>query len=84
MDSQTARYGVLGVGALATAIVTGLCEGVAEPPAVVLSPRNARAAAALAARHATVAVATDNQAVLDGATSWSSACATPTPTCSGS
>jgi pyrroline-5-carboxylate reductase len=66
MDSQTTRYGVLGVGALATAIVTGLCEGVADPPAIVLSPRNADAAAALAARHATVAVAADNQAVLDG------------------
>ena len=58
---------MLGVGALASAIVTGLCEGVADPPVIVLSPRNAEASAALAARYPSVTVAADNQAVLDAA-----------------
>lgn len=58
-------YGVLGVGSIATAIVTGLCDGVAEPPEVVLSPRNAERAAELAARLPSVRVATDNQQVVD-------------------
>jgi pyrroline-5-carboxylate reductase len=60
-------YGVLGVGSLATFIVTGLCEGVADPPEVVLSPRNGETAARLAAAYPTVTVAADNQAVLDAA-----------------
>ena len=67
MDTHPARYGVLGVGALASAIVTGLCDGVAEPPMIVLSPRNAEASAGLAARFDSVSVAADNQAVLDAA-----------------
>jgi pyrroline-5-carboxylate reductase len=67
MGQEQAAYGVLGVGALATAIVTGLCEGVARPPAIVLSTRNADRAAALAARYPSVTVAADNQAVLDAA-----------------
>jgi pyrroline-5-carboxylate reductase len=54
------------VGSLGTAIVTGLCDGVADPPSVVLSPRSADRAAELAARFPSVRVATDNQAVLDG------------------
>lgn len=58
-------YGVLGVGSIAAAIVTGLCDGVAEPPEIVLSPRNAERAAELAARLPTVRVATDNQQVVD-------------------
>jgi pyrroline-5-carboxylate reductase len=58
-------YGVIGVGSIATAIVTGLCDGVVEPPQVVLSPRNAERAAELAARLPTVRVATDNQQVVD-------------------
>jgi pyrroline-5-carboxylate reductase len=60
-------YGVIGVGAIAEAIVIGCCDGVADPPRIVLSPRNAELSAALAERFATVAVATDNQAVLDAA-----------------
>jgi pyrroline-5-carboxylate reductase len=60
-------YGVLGVGALAGAIVTGLCEGVEDAPQVLLSPRNAELSAALATRFPTVSVAPDNQAVVDGA-----------------
>lgn len=65
MSSTEATYGILGVGAIATAIVTGLCEGVTAPPPVVLSPRNAERAASLAASLPSVRVATGNQAVVD-------------------
>ena len=61
-------YGVLGVGEIAGAMVTGLCEGVDDAPTVLLSPRNAERSAALAARYPSVAVAADNQAVVDGCT----------------
>ena len=60
-------YGVLGVGAIGAAIVTGLCDNVDEAPKVLLSPRNARIAAGLAQRFATVDVAAGNQAVVDRA-----------------
>jgi len=46
-------------------VVTGLCDGVDDPPAVVLSPRNAETSARLAATYPSVSVAVDNQAVLD-------------------
>jgi pyrroline-5-carboxylate reductase len=59
-------YGVLGVGAIGAAIVTGLCETVDDAPKVLLSPRNAEIAAGLAQRFGTVDVAPDNQAVIDG------------------
>lgn len=58
-------YGILGVGSIAGAIVTGLCDGVADAPEIVLSPRSADRSAALAARFPTVRVAADNQAVVD-------------------
>ncbi|MFC6342799.1 NAD(P)-binding domain-containing protein, partial [Nocardioides hankookensis] len=57
-------YGVIGVGSIAEAIVVGLCDGVDDPPTIVLSPRSADRSAALAARFATVDVAADNQAVV--------------------
>ncbi len=60
------EYGLLGVGEIAAAIVTGLCEGVEEPPTVLLSLRSRERAAALADRHPSVAVASDNQALVDG------------------
>jgi pyrroline-5-carboxylate reductase len=60
-------YGVLGVGAIGAAIVTGLCENVDDAPEVLLSPRNAGIAAGLAQRFVTVDVAADNQAVVDDA-----------------
>ncbi|WP_222272216.1 NAD(P)-binding domain-containing protein [Modestobacter marinus] len=65
MSSTEPTYGILGVGAIATAIVTGLCDGVAEAPPVVLSPRNAERAAGLAASLPSVRVASGNQAVVD-------------------
>ena len=60
-------YGVLGVGALGAAIVTGLCENVDDAPTVLLSPRNAETATGLARRFASVDVAADNQALVDAA-----------------
>lgn len=60
-------YGVIGVGAIGSAIVTGLSEDVDDAPEVLLSPRNAEIAAGLAQRFETVDVAADNQAVVDGA-----------------
>jgi pyrroline-5-carboxylate reductase len=59
-------YGVLGVGEIAEAIVTGLCDGVDDAPRILLSPRNASRAASLATRFPSVSVASDNQALLDG------------------
>ncbi len=60
-------YGVLGVGSIARAMVVGLCDGVPDPPSVVLSPRGAAVSTELAGRFPTVSVAADNQAVVDGA-----------------
>jgi pyrroline-5-carboxylate reductase len=64
--SRVSSYGVLGVGAIGAAIVTGLCVD-DDPPAVLLSPRNAEIATGLAQRFSTVEVADDNQPVVDGA-----------------
>lgn len=58
-------YGILGVGSIASALVTGLCDGVSDAPKTVLSPRNAQRSAALAARFDGVTVAASNQAVVD-------------------
>lgn len=58
-------YGVLGVGSIATSIVTGLCDGVVAPPLMRLSPRNAVRSADLARRFPTVRVAASNQDVVD-------------------
>ena len=56
--------GIIGTGAIAEAVVTGLCKK-AEPPArIVLSPRNQDRAKQLAEQFRNVEVAEDNQAVL--------------------
>ena len=34
-------YGILGVGEIGAAIVTGLCQGADDAPRILLSPRNA-------------------------------------------
>lgn len=54
-------FGVLGVGSIASAIVTGLARPEGPPRGFVLSPRSAQRAARLAAAHSGVRVATDNQ-----------------------
>jgi pyrroline-5-carboxylate reductase len=59
-------YGFIGVGAIAAAIITGLCKDVEQPPAILLSPRNAGMAAELASCYSTVSIGADNQAVVDG------------------
>jgi pyrroline-5-carboxylate reductase len=56
-------YGILGVGEIGAAIVTGLCADVDDAPRILLSPRNARRSADLAARYPSVSVAPDNQSV---------------------
>jgi pyrroline-5-carboxylate reductase len=66
MTEERAAYGVLGVGSIASAIVTGLCDRRDDAPRVLLSPRGAAASAALSDRYPTVEVAAGNQAVLDG------------------
>jgi pyrroline-5-carboxylate reductase len=65
VSGSSTTYGVIGVGSLAAAIVTGLCLD--DPPPVVLSPRSAVTSADLAERLETVWVAADNQAVVDAA-----------------
>ncbi|HEX2512205.1 MAG TPA: NAD(P)-binding domain-containing protein [Xanthobacteraceae bacterium] len=65
VDSQ-AQYGFIGVGAIAAAMVTGLCRSDDEAPTILLSPRNAQKASELASRFRPVTVAPDNQAVIEG------------------
>jgi len=60
-------YGIIGVGAIASAIVTGLSDAVENPPEILLSPRNAAVSARLAARYPNVSIRADNQTVVDGA-----------------
>ena len=59
--------GIIGVGAIAAAIVTGLCTEPTGEEAILLSPRNPQRAAALAVAFPRVRVAATSQAVLDGA-----------------
>lgn len=59
------KLGFVGTGALTSSIVTGLKSVGDNSIPVVLSPRSEDISAALAARHADVTVAPDNQAVLD-------------------
>lgn len=64
-----AEFGVVGVGAIAAAIVEGLSADPASAPRILLSPRGAAMAARLAGRFANAEIAADNQAVVDGAAS---------------
>lgn len=58
--------GFIGTGNIASAVVTGLCASPAPPGKVLVSPRGAEKAFALAAAFPAVEVAPDNQAVVDG------------------
>ncbi|MFJ6773932.1 NAD(P)-binding domain-containing protein [Kitasatospora sp. NPDC091257] len=60
------RVGIIGVGEIGRAIVTGLRHGDDPGPEVLLSPRGARTAAELAERYEDVRVCADNQEVVDG------------------
>ena len=64
---MSATLGFLGTGTIASAMVTGLRAAGEDTPAILLSPRNASAAAALAARFENVSVAASNQEVVDQA-----------------
>ncbi|MFF1922879.1 NAD(P)-binding domain-containing protein [Streptomyces sp. NPDC058221] len=59
------RIGIIGVGEIGRAIVTGLRDGDDTSPEVFLSPRGARTAAELSARYEGVQVCADNQEVVD-------------------
>jgi pyrroline-5-carboxylate reductase len=61
------ELGIIGVGAIAEAIITGLCEGEDTPIPISLSPRSAGRASLLAARYPTVQVVDSNQAVVERA-----------------
>jgi pyrroline-5-carboxylate reductase len=60
------KLGFVGAGAITSAIVTGLNAADGARDIILVSPRNAEVAAALAAKFPNVAVAESNQAVLDG------------------
>ncbi|QUQ64706.1 NAD(P)-binding domain-containing protein [Kutzneria sp. CA-103260] len=61
-------YGFVGTGEITAAIVAGLSTGVADPPAVLLSPRGRDVGRELASRFPNVRVCESNQGVLDSAT----------------
>ena len=60
------RLGFIGTGTITTAVVTGLCTADRTPEHVLVSPRNAARAAALAEAFPQVTVAQDNQEVING------------------
>jgi pyrroline-5-carboxylate reductase len=64
---QSNTVGIIGTGDIAEALVTGWRGDLDGPAQLVLSPRNAEVSHRLAATHAGVTVARDNQAVLDQA-----------------
>jgi pyrroline-5-carboxylate reductase len=61
------ELGIVGVGAIAEAIITGLCEGEDSAASIHLSPRSAGRARRLAARYPSVHVVDSNQAVVERA-----------------
>jgi pyrroline-5-carboxylate reductase len=63
--SELPRLGFIGVGTIAEALIAGMCAGGEQRATFVLSPRNADTAHRLAERFSFVAVARDNQAVID-------------------
>ncbi len=62
------NIGIIGTGAIAEAVVVGLCKKEAPPERILLSPRNEQRATRLANKFTNVSIATDNQAVLDEST----------------
>ncbi|WP_020673960.1 NAD(P)-binding domain-containing protein [Amycolatopsis nigrescens] len=65
--SSAGSYGFVGTGEITAAIVAGLSADVADPPAVLLSPRSRETGRDLAARFPNVRVCGSNQEVLDNA-----------------
>jgi len=60
------KVGILGVGTIAEALTIGLCGFGERRAEILLSPRRATIAHRLAEQYSNVAVAADNQAVVDG------------------
>lgn len=60
------KIGFVGIGAIAEALIEGLCLRGEQRGTFLLSPRNATIAGRLADRYPFVTVAGDNQAVVDG------------------
>ncbi|MDF0531330.1 NAD(P)-binding domain-containing protein [Tsukamurella sp. 8F] len=65
MLDQTVRVGIIGVGAIAEAMVEGLCR-TDSPPRILLSPRSAQLSRSLAERFDEVEICPGNQEVVDG------------------
>ncbi|MFZ3572901.1 NAD(P)-binding domain-containing protein [Streptomyces sp. BH097] len=66
MEEETVqRIGIIGVGEIGRAVVTGLRHEGGASPEVFLSTRGARTAATLAEQYAGVTVCADNQQVVD-------------------
>lgn len=57
--------GIIGVGEIASALVTGLCASRTMPPEVHLSPRGTQTSSELSARYENVHVRAGNQDVID-------------------
>lgn len=64
--SELPRVGFIGVGAIAEALITGMCAAGEQRATFLLSPRNASISNGLAGRFPFIRVAADNQAVVDG------------------
>lgn len=60
------NIGIIGTGAIAEAVIIGLCTKEEPPESILLSPRNEQRAIRLAKKFVNVSIAADNQAVLDG------------------
>ena len=65
--SDIPGLGVVGVGAIGEAIITGLCEGVDAPALIHLSPRSPARAGRLADRYPSVHVVDSNQTAVERA-----------------
>lgn len=63
--SELPRLGFVGVGAIAEALITGMCAAGDRRANFLLSPRNAQIAKGLAERVSVIEVSADNQSVLD-------------------
>jgi pyrroline-5-carboxylate reductase len=67
LTSSPTRYGFIGTGEIAAAIVTGLDRAADDPAPIFLSPRGREVARELASRFPNVHVCGSNQEVLDSA-----------------
>ncbi len=65
IDPKRMTMGFVGTGTITEAVVTGLCKTDFRNTPIMLSPRSEVVARRLAADHANVSIASDNQDVLD-------------------